>query len=206
MDAVKKVLGFIKSHMSTFILFGLAIVAMVAAITLPGITCNIAQSDKIKAWAEINLINMVTGNANLVYRVEESVSTVAFTGGISYFAIATFALFAVGFILVILDLVFPGKNLKFYGLIAIILSCVTVFLVPLAGTEISILPTDAALIETVGEDYGVWAFRDFILAREYRIGIAAYFYCISLVLLSLSMFFKELGKILKAKGFGQKKY
>lgn len=206
MDFIKRVFGYMKAHASTFILFALAIIALVAAIALPGITSNIAPSDKIKGWAEINLINLVIGNSNIVYRLDENVTLVASTGGISYFAIATFALFFIGIALLILDLVKPGKNFKFFGLMALILSCITVFLVPLMGTPISILPTDPALIEAAGEDVGSWAFRDFVLVRKYKVGIAAYFYCISLVLFGLSQFFKELGRIRKEKGKGQKKY
>ena len=202
---MKKVFGYMKEHFSTFLIFGLSIIAIVSAIALPGLFCMLSKSAKDKWWAEINLVGLIFGSSKLHYRIEGNVSVLPFSGGISYFAIATFVLFIAGITLLILDLVKPGKNFKIFGLSALILSCVTVFLVPLAGTPINIV-ADPSLPEVAGEDIGSWTFREFVLVRKYKIGIAAYFYCMSLILVCLSQFFKELGKILKAKGFGQKKY
>ena len=202
MDFIKRTLGFVKEHLSSFILLFLSIIAIVAAIALPGITANIAESKNITAFAEINLLNLAIGYSSIINSTDTAngikLTYAASSGGISYFAIVTFVLFVIGIALIILDLIFSGKNLKIYGLIALIFSCVTVFLVPLAGTPI--------VVEEGFKYSGSYAFRDFCLLFKFRVGVGCYFYCMFIIIAALMMFFKEIGRILKAKGFGKKTY
>lgn len=201
MDGIKNffstVGSFIKENLSSLILILLAIFALIVAIGLPGATYSFAESEEVDANGEINLISLMFGSGEIINRVEQTVTRQAYSGGLSFVALFSFVLLVASVVLIVLDFIFKGKNLKFYGSICMVVSGIAIFFSLTLGT-----PFVVGNVELSFKDF--WVTTN--APSDWHIGLACFLYAVPTIIGGGMVFFKELGKILKAKGFGQKNY
>jgi hypothetical protein len=168
-------------NLPIFIVVGLVALALILAFAFPGATfyqeettlgVTSYQSNKISLYSII--FGGLSGTS--VSAIGNTVTTneISVLGGMSYFALISFILLVLGLVLVVASLVVKDKKLDLIGSALLVLAGIFMFLILVAGADIT--------IEGNVKDH-VLTFKE--MFEEYKLGAGAIIYAILAILAGL---------------------
>lgn len=159
----RKVMEFIKKNLLAVIVAGAGLLALILGLILPGATLTIGSET-----GTINFLGLVFGNATLtVSGGGASVAMKFGDGGMSIFGLISILALVAGIALTIVSIFVKDKKFDFIGAILVAVAGVFMFLLLVAGTDI----TSGAISTSFADAY-----------KEYSLGIGAILYAIIAIL------------------------
>jgi len=163
-------MDFIKKNLAVIISVGVAFVAFVLAIFLPGATAELGSGAKVDA----NLLGMMFGSATITQKAGSMTATMTYKGAMSIFGLLSFLCLIAGIGLNVASIFIKDKNFDFIGSVLIAVAGVLVFLLLVAGTDLT------AVVINGNTQTGKSKFKD--VYEIWKLGAGTYIYGILAIL------------------------